>query len=76
MFIAIIGTRCSGKTTIESYLVAKGFVPVRIIGQALGHEARIGDYREVSPSSYLVSLTNQPVPSRYQQRMNHILSLM
>ncbi|KAH9065821.1 cytidine deaminase-like protein [Lactarius vividus] len=30
MFIAIIGTRFSGRTTIESYLIAKGFVPVRI----------------------------------------------
>ncbi|KAH9044564.1 cytidine deaminase-like protein [Lactarius pseudohatsudake] len=30
MFIAIIGTRFSGRTTIESYLRAKGFVPVRI----------------------------------------------
>jgi hypothetical protein len=50
MFIAIIGTRFSGRTTIESYLVAKGFAPVKIIAQALGYEHRIGDDREVSPS--------------------------
>ncbi|KAH9081730.1 cytidine deaminase-like protein [Lactarius deliciosus] len=30
MFIAIIGTRFSGRTTIESYLREKGFIPVRI----------------------------------------------
>ena len=48
MFIAIIGTKSSGRTTIESYLIARGFVPVRIIAQALDYEARIRDYREVS----------------------------
>ncbi|KAH9982804.1 cytidine deaminase-like protein [Lactifluus volemus] len=35
MFIAIIGTRLSGKSTIEAYLIEKGFVPVRIIYPAL-----------------------------------------
>ncbi|KAH9178795.1 cytidine deaminase-like protein [Lactarius sanguifluus] len=40
MFIAIIGTRFSGRTTIESYLRAKGFVPVRIVARALDYEAR------------------------------------
>ncbi|KAK7465400.1 Deoxycytidine monophosphate (dCMP) deaminase [Stygiomarasmius scandens] len=34
MFIAIIGTRCSGKTTVEDYLVSfKGFIPIRIDGE-------------------------------------------
>jgi dCMP deaminase len=50
MFIAIIGTRFSGRTTIESYLVERGFIPVRVIAQALDYEARVGDYGEVSPS--------------------------
>jgi len=32
MFIAIVGTRFSGKTSIENYLVSlKGFTSVRII---------------------------------------------
>lgn len=48
MFIAIIGTRFSGRTTIESYLIEKGFIPVRIIVQALDYEARVADYHEVS----------------------------
>ncbi|KAH8997375.1 hypothetical protein EDB92DRAFT_1415778 [Lactarius akahatsu] len=48
MFIAIIGTRFSGRTTIESYLRAKGFVPVRIVARALDYEARVDDYGEVS----------------------------
>ncbi|KIY67207.1 hypothetical protein CYLTODRAFT_397583 [Cylindrobasidium torrendii FP15055 ss-10] len=30
MLIAIIGTRCSGKRTAESALVAQGFVPIRL----------------------------------------------
>lgn len=61
MFIAIIGTRFSGRTTIESYLIAKGFLPVRVIAQALDYEARVGDYGEVShlrACLYLVSLPN------------------
>ncbi|KAI0304563.1 cytidine deaminase-like protein [Russula brevipes] len=30
MFIAIIGTRLSGKSTVETYLTEKGFAPVRL----------------------------------------------
>ncbi len=48
MFIAIIGTRFSGRTTIESYLIAKGFVSVRIIAPTLEDDARVEDYGEVS----------------------------
>ncbi len=40
MFIAIIGTRLSGKTTVETYLTDKGFVPVKIIPQTSGHRDR------------------------------------
>jgi len=36
MFIAIVGTRFSGKTSIENYLVSlKGFISVRIIQSEL-----------------------------------------
>lgn len=30
MFIAIVGTHCSGKSTVERYLISKGFLPVRL----------------------------------------------
>lgn len=30
MFVAIVGTRCSGKSTVERYLISKGFLPVRL----------------------------------------------
>jgi hypothetical protein len=61
MFIAIIGTRCSGRTTIESYLIARRFVPVRIIARALDYEARVEDYGEVSHlrACLLLDLPNQ-----------------
>jgi hypothetical protein len=36
MFVAIIGTRFSGKTSVENYLISlKGFISVRIIQSAL-----------------------------------------
>ena len=40
MFIAIIGTRLSGKSTVETYLTEKGFIPVRIIPQNSGYRER------------------------------------
>ena len=30
MFIAIIGSRFSGKSTVQDYLIAKGFAPVQL----------------------------------------------
>jgi len=33
MFIAIIGTRLSGRSTVEIYLTEKGFIPVRLISR-------------------------------------------
>lgn len=35
MFIAIIGTRCSGKASVENYLTSKGFKPVSLTGQGI-----------------------------------------
>jgi len=37
MFIAIIGTRLSGKSTVETYLTQRGFIPVRVISQTPEH---------------------------------------
>jgi len=55
MFIAIVGTRFSGKTSIENYLVSlKGFISVRIIQSELdihGFEEQF----EV-PSLFLLSM--------------------
>lgn len=48
MFIAIIGTRLSGKSTVETYLVEKGFVPVRII-------SRTSEYGDKAQASKVVS---------------------
>jgi hypothetical protein len=31
MFIAIVGTRFSGRSCVENYLVSKGFIRVRIL---------------------------------------------
>ncbi|KAF4622966.1 hypothetical protein D9613_002238 [Agrocybe pediades] len=43
MFVAIVGTRCSGKSSIEDYLVtSKGFTCVRIIHS----ESTVGGYEE------------------------------
>ncbi|KAI6136354.1 cytidine deaminase-like protein [Pisolithus sp. B1] len=36
MFIAIVGTRCAGKSTVEDYLISKGFVAVRLSTKTLG----------------------------------------
>ncbi|KAG6337078.1 hypothetical protein ID866_2031 [Astraeus odoratus] len=36
MFIAIVGTRCSGKSSVECYLTSRGFVPVRLTTAILG----------------------------------------
>ena len=38
MFIAIIGTMLSGKSTVETYLTEKGFVPVKVISRAINYE--------------------------------------
>jgi hypothetical protein len=77
MFVAIIGTRFSGRTTIESYLIARGFVPVRIIAQASDYEARVGDYGKVS---YLRACRSFGLPTqlffRYLQTINPTLSWM
>lgn len=44
MFVAIVGTRFAGKSSIEDYLVAsKGFTPVRII-QSTSND--IGEFEE------------------------------
>ncbi|KAI0257220.1 cytidine deaminase-like protein [Lactifluus subvellereus] len=40
MFIAIIGTILSGKSTVEAYLTEKGFVPVKIISRAVNYQVR------------------------------------
>ena len=40
MFIAIVGTRCSGKSSVEEYFISvKHFTPVRIIHSELGDES-------------------------------------
>lgn len=30
MFIAVVGTRFSGKSTIQDYLILKGFTPITL----------------------------------------------
>lgn len=40
MFIAIIGTPSSGKSTVESYLISKGFKSVSLTDKGI-HEVRI-----------------------------------
>ncbi|KAH9997741.1 cytidine deaminase-like protein [Russula compacta] len=60
MFIAIIGTRLSGKSTVETYLVEKGFVPVRIISRTpeYGDRAQVVScFRALDKSSYFSSAT-------------------
>jgi hypothetical protein len=56
MFIAIIGTRLSGKSAIEAYLIEKGFVSVRIIPPVINDEARAAEAR--GEVSRLVAHTN------------------
>ena len=48
MFIAIIGTRLSGKSTVETYLTEKGFIPVRVISRTPEHGDRAQARGEVS----------------------------
>jgi hypothetical protein len=48
MFIAIIGTRLSGKSTVETYLTERGFKPVRVISRTPEHEGRAQVRTEVS----------------------------
>jgi hypothetical protein len=47
MFIAIIGTRLSGKSTVETYLTEKGFTPVRVISRTPEHKDRAQPRNEV-----------------------------
>lgn len=59
MFIAIVGTRFSGKSTVEDYLVSqKQFTPVRVI-QSYEHEESVlpVDARSVR---YHLSLSSIP----------------
>ena len=48
MFIAIIGTRLSGKSTVETYLTERGFIPVKVISRTPEHEGRAQARTEVS----------------------------
>lgn len=61
MFIAIIGTRFSGKTSIENYLVSlKGFTSVRIIQS----DSDIHGFEEQFEVNFLqISLLSQYVPT-------------
>ena len=64
MFVAIIGTRFSGKTSIENYLISlKGFISVRII-QSLSHVYELEEKIEVQFHSYLrtAAYTNGFIP--------------
>lgn len=36
MFIAIVGTRCAGKSVVEDYLISKGFIAVHLATKTLG----------------------------------------
>ncbi|KIO08586.1 hypothetical protein M404DRAFT_14618 [Pisolithus tinctorius Marx 270] len=36
MFIAIVGTRCAGKSVVEDYLISKGFIAVHLATEILG----------------------------------------
>ncbi|KAI0001704.1 cytidine deaminase-like protein [Russula vinacea] len=48
MFIAIIGTRLSGKSTVETYLTEKGFIPVKVISRTPEHKDRAQARNEVA----------------------------
>ncbi|KAI6153887.1 cytidine deaminase-like protein [Pisolithus tinctorius] len=36
MFIAIVGTRCAGRSVVEDYLISKGFIAVHLATEILG----------------------------------------
>lgn len=54
MFIAIVGTRSSGKTTIEDYFIrGKGFTQVRLINaESVLEEEKLGVSRPLSKHKY------------------------
>ncbi|KAJ7751324.1 cytidine deaminase-like protein [Mycena maculata] len=70
MFIAIIGTRSSGKTAVEDYLVHKDFQPVRIANDSedansdsSSESASIADpYNDQLTSRHLSFLSLGPMP--------------
>jgi adenylate kinase family enzyme len=49
MFIAIVGTRGSGKSTVQDYLVAKGFTSVRLTWKDL--EVSLVQLSRLEPST-------------------------
>lgn len=67
MFIAIIGTRLSGKSTVETYLTEKGFLPVRIIPQHSGYRER--------PPAQTRNLVGGPIRARSSFHFRQSFSL-
>ena len=61
MFIAIIGTRLSGKSSVETYLAEKGFIPVRVISRSPEYGDRAQARGEVS--RLFPCLVQPPQPS-------------
>jgi dephospho-CoA kinase len=45
MFIAIIGTPCSGKTTVKSYLISKGFKLLTLADKGV-HQVRSSPFQD------------------------------
>ena len=65
MFIAIVGTRGAGKSTVEDYLVSKGFTSVHLARE---------DLVEVSPAC--LSATSQQIGVASTYRLPHLLGLI
>lgn len=65
MFIAIVGTRCAGKATVENYLISKGFVAVRLATKNFGanQEPRLDDQATETVGLGSAQCSTQSTPS-------------
>jgi len=65
MFVAIIGTRFSGKASIENYLIAtKGFKSIRIVQSNSDQKFEVGNPSSIKRRSLGFTLQNQVTNSR------------
>jgi predicted ATPase len=63
MFIAIVGTRGAGKSTVEDYLVSKGFTSVCLARK---------DLVEVSPAHVLCAIILSDKPPLHSLTLPHM----
>ncbi|EGO31019.1 hypothetical protein SERLADRAFT_455546, partial [Serpula lacrymans var. lacrymans S7.9] len=79
MFIAIVGTRYAGKSTIEDYFVSKGFTPVSLDWEERHSEAESDTDRTpngVTPGAYTAEPLSSSLKTFAQRLPNNSTSFL